>query len=85
MSFVPVLRIYLKPGCPLCEEALEAVEEARARIPFRIEPVNILLDPEAYRKYWTCIPVGVLGEHEVFQVRTTPEAIIQCLAKTPAA
>jgi glutaredoxin len=58
---------YTKPNCPLCDKALAVLRELQERIPFEIEPHNILEDPILYEKYKHDIPVAELDGLEIFR------------------
>ena len=51
------MRLYSKPGCHLCEEALALVNKLRPRRPFALEVVDITTDPELLGRYGERIPV----------------------------
>ncbi len=72
----PVVFLYSKPNCPLCDEALEVLEQAARRTPLEIREVSILSDPELYARYRHHIPVGVLEGREIFRFRTTIDAVL---------
>ena len=54
------LDFYTKRDCPLCDKALVAIDQVRARIPevpVRIRKHDIETDPEWLEEYGTLIPV----------------------------
>jgi glutaredoxin len=56
--------LYGKPGCHLCEQALEALLRVRERAPFELAQVDITGDEDLHRAYFERIPVIALdGEH----------------------
>ncbi len=55
--------LYTKPGCHLCEDIADLLAALAARWPLQIRTVNILSDPDLYRRYWAKIPVVAVGEH----------------------
>jgi glutaredoxin len=56
--------LYGRPGCHLCEEAREALERVRRRVPFTLEEVDIETDDALHKRYLERIPVVTLdGEH----------------------
>jgi glutaredoxin len=63
---MPVVTLYGKPGCHLCEDARAAVERVRADRPFELEEVDITLDPALHRRYGERIPVLALEGEELF-------------------
>jgi glutaredoxin len=64
---VPLVTLYGKPGCHLCEEARAAVERVRARRPFELREVDVSLDPVLNRRYGERIPVLALDGEELFE------------------
>ncbi len=79
----PVLVVYTKPACPLCEEALDVVREAQAMVPFEWEERNILSDSAWYERWKHAIPAGYLGEREVFRFRTDATSLVRALGIRP--
>jgi glutaredoxin len=49
--------LYKSRTCPLCDEALELLEQERVRRPFGLEIVDIASDPELQRLYGIEVPV----------------------------
>jgi len=49
--------VYTKKGCPLCDEAIEALEELKKEFKFKIKEVDIYKDDELLEKYQLMIPV----------------------------
>ena len=64
---MPVVTLYGKPGCHLCEDAREAVERVRAEHPFELREVDVSLDPVLHRAYGERIPVLKLDGEELFE------------------
>jgi glutaredoxin len=53
---VPVT-LYSKPGCHLCQDALELLESLGRRYPLQIDEIDIRSDPDLFRRYDIRIPV----------------------------
>lgn len=51
---------YTKPGCHLCEQAEELLEDLQADYELRITPVDITSDPAVFERYRYEIPVVVV-------------------------
>jgi glutaredoxin len=64
---VPLITLYGKPGCHLCDDARAVVERVRARHPFELREVDVTLDPELHRAYGERIPVLELDGEELFE------------------
>ncbi len=60
-----LVRLYGKPGCHLCEDALAAVQRVRAERTFDLEEVDVSLDPVLHRRYGERIPVLEVGGEEL--------------------
>jgi hypothetical protein len=73
---MPVVILYGKPGCHLCEEARAAVGRVRAERPFELEEVDISLDPVLHRRYGERIPVLALEGEELFDY-VVDEAVLR--------
>ena len=63
----PTVILYGRPGCHLCDDAREALERVRARIPFRLEERDITQDDDLHRRYLVRIPVVCLDGEELFE------------------
>jgi glutaredoxin len=64
---VPLVTLYGKPGCHLCDDARAVVEQVRAEHPFDLREVDVSLDPELNRAYGERIPVLELDGEELFE------------------
>ncbi len=53
----PLLRLYQRTGCHLCEDMLQQLERLRLEIPFRLELVDVDADPGHREDYGARIPV----------------------------
>jgi hypothetical protein len=58
------LKLYVKPGCHLCDEAEADIESMRSRYPLTLECIDITADAGLTRRYWDQIPVLVVDERE---------------------
>jgi glutathione S-transferase len=64
---VPLVTLYGKPGCHLCDDARVVVGRVRAEHPFDLREVDVSLDPELHRAYGERIPVLELDGEELFE------------------
>jgi glutaredoxin len=55
------IHVYGKPGCPLCDEALELLEDMSARFSLELVRHNVLADEALFEKYRYLVPVVVIG------------------------
>jgi glutaredoxin len=80
-----VVTLYTKPGCHLCEQALEALLRVQAERPFELVQVDITADDALHRAYFERIPVvAVDGEH-LSDFFLDEHALIERLAQAPGA
>jgi glutaredoxin len=63
---VPLVTLYGKPGCHLCEEARAVVERVGLRRRFELREVDVTLDPVINREYGERIPVLLVDGEELF-------------------
>ena len=63
------IHVYGKPGCSLCEEALEVLDDTSARFIFEVFRHNILEDPLLFEKYRYDVPVVVIDGIERLRLR----------------
>jgi glutaredoxin len=73
---MPVVTLYGKPGCHLCDDARAAVHRVRAERPFELEEVDISLDPVLHRRYGERIPVLAVEGEELFDY-VVDEAVLR--------
>ncbi len=79
---LPVVRLYTKEGCTLCDDALRDLERVQSDVPFEVETVDIAADPELLRDYGLHIPVIRLGEREISRYRLDREALLKALKES---
>ena len=79
MSAQPTITLYHRPGCHLCEDALEKLERARNRTPFTLHVVDIEQDDALHRRYLERIPVVTLDGEELFEYFVDEEVLIRRL------
>lgn len=63
------LVVFEKPGCPLCDDARELLENAEARFVFTLERRNIFEDEAAFIRYRYRVPVVTAGGRELVELR----------------
>jgi glutaredoxin len=64
-----VLTLYGRRDCHLCHEMAAALEALRAGRGFRVETVDIDVDPRLLFRYANDVPVLVAGETEICRHR----------------
>jgi glutaredoxin len=76
MVWVPLITLYGKPGCHLCDDARAAVERVRAQHPFDLREVDVSLDPQLNRVYGDRVPVVELDGEELFDYFVDERALL---------
>ena len=77
---VPVLVLYRKPGCCLCEEAEPIVERAAAIAGLSVNKRSIVQDPDAFARYRYRIPVLTLDGLVIGEGRVDEAQVRRALA-----
>jgi glutaredoxin len=81
-SFVPSLRqvvLYNRPGCHLCDDAWQALDELQVTLPFSLREVDIESDPELERRFMLEIPVIEVDGTVVTQAPVDLDAVAAAL------
>lgn len=79
MAAKPVVTLYGRPGCTLCDEAAAMLAELEGSLGFETARVNIEKDDALLRRYMFEIPVVVVGEVEVARAPVHRRALEQAL------
>jgi len=69
------VRIYLKPRCSLCEEALSLLHRLRSELGFFLEEVDIRRSTDTWDRYRHAVPVIAVDGQEVSRLRFDPSAV----------
>jgi glutaredoxin len=64
----PLVRLYSRPGCHLCDEARDAILELRRRRPFDFDEVDVSTDDALEREYGIRVPVVLVDGVERFEI-----------------
>jgi glutaredoxin len=64
----PVVVVYGRPGCHLCEKAVAVIERVRERISFTLEQRDIEVDDKLFARYLERIPVVEIDGAESFEL-----------------
>jgi hypothetical protein len=78
---VPVLTLYGKPGCHLCDDARAVVGEVVAGRDVALREVDVTLDPALERRYGERIPVLAVDGEELFDHVVDPDALRERLRR----
>ena len=78
------VKLYMKAGCHLCEEAEAELDTLQSRYPHRLERVDINTDAELMARYGEQIPVLGVGGRE-YAAPLSRQAIEHALGEAAAA
>lgn len=70
-----------KDDCPLCEEALHIVLQAKDHQNFNLQIIKIQEGDNWYQNYWDKIPVIFIAGRMAFKYRLTIQEFLQKLNK----
>lgn len=76
----PLVTLYTRAGCCLCDEAKQVLVEARRSAQFEYEELDIDNDPELRRRYNEEVPVIAIDRVKAFKYRVTREEFLKKLA-----
>ena len=79
----PVVTLYGRPGCHLCDDAREALERVRAGAggpAFSVREIDIEGDDELFKRYLERIPVVSVDGEELFTYEVDEAALRRRLA-----
>jgi glutaredoxin len=76
----PVVVLYTRPQCPLCDEAREVLDAAAAVSPFKLEPRNILERDEWFAAFRYRVPVVELDGVVRLELRFSVEDVHAALS-----
>ena len=63
------IHVYEKPGCSLCDEAFDLLDDTASRFQFEVVRHNILEDPLVFERYRYVVPVVVIDGIERLRLR----------------
>ena len=81
---MPVLTLFGKPGCHLCDDARAAMRDVLAGRDVGLREVDVTLDPVLERRYGERIPVVALDGEELFDYVVDPDVLRERLDKVDA-
>ncbi|PWU12277.1 MAG: glutaredoxin family protein [Terriglobia bacterium] len=77
---MPLVTLYTRKGCCLCDEAKHVIAEARRRAEFNYQELDIDADPELRRLYNDQIPVIAIDGVPAFRYRVGIQELLRKLA-----
>jgi glutaredoxin len=78
---LPLVTLYTRAGCHLCDDAKKVILAARARIQFDYEELDIDADPELRRLYNEEVPVIAIDRRKAFKYRVDMNDFLKRLAR----
>ena len=76
----PVVTLFTRRGCHLCDDAKRVIESARSRAAFDYEERDIDADPELLRLYNGEVPVIAIDGRKAFKYRLDMNEFLKRLA-----
>jgi len=76
----PLVTLYTRAGCCLCDEAKRVLERARGRAAFDYEERDIDGDPELLRRYNDEVPVVAINGVKAFKYKVDMKEFLKKLA-----
>lgn len=80
MAALPVVTLYGRPGCSLCDQTLADLRRLAPRLRFEIESVNIEQDDALLARFLIEIPVVAVGGEVLLKAPIWPAALEDTLA-----
>lgn len=77
---LPLVTLYTRRGCHLCDDAKQVILEARRRTAFDYEELDIDADTELRRLYNEEVPVIAIDRRKAFKYRLTMNELLKKLA-----
>ena len=74
------LTFYFRPGCHLCDDMWQQLQELREERGFELNPVNVDDNPELQARFGKLIPVLASGDKVLCHYYLDPVALIDGLA-----
>jgi glutaredoxin len=79
---MPDVVLYSRPGCHLCEDALQLLESLRTEFGFALREVSIEFDAELERRYFVEIPVIEMGGDVIAQAPIDAAVLRRAIANS---
>jgi glutaredoxin len=79
----PIVTLYGRPGCHLCDDARATLERIRERASFTLTEIDITTDDELHARYLERIPVIALDGRELFDFFVDEAALLEALSFAP--
>jgi len=74
-SSLPLVEIYSKPDCCLCDEAKRVLLNVRETLPFHLREIDISQDLSLFEKYKEQIPLIFINGRMAFKFKVSEEEL----------
>lgn len=61
------IEVFSRPGCHLCDIALEIIGDLEGRYPLSLKVTNVETDLQLEQEYGSQLPVVRIGRHTIFK------------------
>jgi glutaredoxin len=78
-----ILTLYSKPGCHLCDDLRETLDEFRTEHAFALDEIDITTDALLFARYRFDIPVLLKDGREVARGRISDRELMKILKPQP--
>lgn len=78
---IPLVRLYTKDECSLCVKAKSVLLSVSERFPFKLEEIDITINPEIYEKFKEQIPVVYIDKRKAFKYFIDEEKLVEKLKR----
>jgi len=72
---MPLVRMYSRPGCHLCDQARDVIRNVAREVAFEYEEVDVSEDDALELEYGIRIPVVVVDGEERFEIAVDAEEL----------
>ena len=76
----PLVTLYTRVGCCLCDDAKQVIHAARAHADFEYLEIDIDRDPDLVRLYNDEVPVITINRVKAFKYRVNMDDLLKKLA-----
>jgi len=77
---LPLVTLYTRKRCCLCDNAKAVLTAARSRVAFDYQEIDIDLDPELVRRYNDEVPVVAINGAKAFKYKVDMKEFLKKLA-----
>ena len=79
---LPVVELYGKPDCHLCDEAKTLIKQLQSQYPFTLREINITEHACLAKQYAEEIPIIFINGRKAFKYRIDPQQFIRRLRRS---